>query len=433
MTIVVDASTSTQGQGTGLAVHSRLLVEALASLGVGVEVLYGAPRRGPSTLPAEVAIADVPAPRSRSRYQRLLALVPTVEPPRSRRWPARAQRVELGRVVDLVDSHLPSGQGHALYLENGWQRAWAHFIAYRRLLPIQVPNDVNAVHWSSPLPMYALGARNVYTILDLIPITMPYATTDHVGLHWRLVEQVLERADLVTVPSHATLADLDRIFPFRRPPIEVVPLGIQPPPPDGPEATRVILERVFDLRPQHFFLAVGELQPRKNYARLLDAYLTSGTDLPLVIAGPPGWRYEQELATLERLAKRSPAEAGPSDVRYLGYVPSEHLDALLRSARALLFPSLAEGFGLPIVEAFARSTPVLTAEGGATEEVAGSAALLVDPRSVNAIRDGIVRLAEDDALCKTLSVAGLQRAEDFSLSSFAQRLLAAYRKGGIEA
>jgi len=441
MPIAVDGAALAKSRGTGLSTHARLLAQALLDLGAEVEILYGAPHPGPGDMPAQISIADVPAPASRSRYQRLRSLVPTLEPPRTARWPAAATRVSLGDAINMADSGLLDTGGSALYLRNGFARAWAHFIAYRRLLPVRLPPDVPVVHWSQPLPLYATNAVNIYSVLDLIPLRMPYATTDHVGLHWSLVRENLRHADLVVTPSEATRRDLLDLYNPKRTPIVTLPLGVPAPAPLPPNTWQPILRKAYGLEPDQYFLAVGELQPRKNYERLLDAFLTSTVTMPLVIVGPEGWRAERELEVLAQLAATRGQHAPegtaaddrryPSPVRYLGYVSPAHLDALFRGARALLFPSLAEGFGLPIVEAFARGTPVLTSVGGATEEIAAQAAVLVDPRSTPSLRTAIETLARDTTLCDHLVDAGRRRFADFSTDAFARRLRDTYTATGL--
>ena len=170
------------------------------------------------------------------------------------------------------------------------------------------------------------------------------------------------------------------------------------------------------LSPGGYFVVCGTIEPRKNLVRLVAAHRASGTRRRLVVVGPHGWRAAESLAAIDRsaLAMR------------LAFADRAVVMSLVRHARALLFPSLAEGFGLPIAEAMALGTPVLTTAGGATEEVAGGAALLVDPLDVAAIAEGIDRLDRDDALCASLAAAGLARARAFDSRQYGDRLRAFY-------
>jgi len=156
-----------------------------------------------------------------------------------------------------------------------------------------------------------------------------------------------------------------------------------------------------------FILAVGTVEPRKNYPRLLAAYrrLRGGVLAPpLVIAGRPGWAYGD---TIEKIR----SEPG---VRYLGHVGEATLSALYESAAVLAFPSLYEGFGLPLLEAMAHGLPSVVSTAGALPELAGDAAVLVDPEDVTAIEVGLERALTDRTLRERLSVAGRERARQFT-------------------
>ncbi|MCS7043792.1 MAG: glycosyltransferase family 4 protein [Bryobacteraceae bacterium] len=158
------------------------------------------------------------------------------------------------------------------------------------------------------------------------------------------------------------------------------------------------------LRPYVLFL--GTIEPRKNVDRLLDAWelLPAGIrrDYELLLAGGAGWRCE---ATIERLRR------APAGVRWLGYFPEAQLPELIRGAAMLVYPSLYEGFGLPVAQAMACGTPCVASNVSSLPEIAGDAALLVTPESVEEIRDAIVQLIESPELRRRLSSAGRARAE----------------------
>ncbi len=157
-----------------------------------------------------------------------------------------------------------------------------------------------------------------------------------------------------------------------------------------------------------YVLAVGTLEPRKNLPRLIDA--TAGLDAELRIVGARGW---------------GDVKVDESRVRWLGEVPDEELAVLYRGARCVAYPSLYEGFGYPVVEAMACGTPVVTSTGGATEEIAGGAAVLVDPLETESIRAGIeAAIAHRDELVPK----GLARANAFAPDRFADATVAVYRE-----
>ncbi len=297
----------------------------------------------------------------------------------------------------------------ARHNDGGWQAddvfrsAREGFVLTGRLQSLAIPGGPGIAHWTHPLPLRLRGAINIWTIHDAIPLTSPALTAMRPGRHARLLRAIAARADhLVTVSDHARgelIAALG-LDPGRI--TTVMPAGALAAAaaardPDWPQAS--------------YWIALGRRDRRKNLPRLLDALRASGSRRPLLIVGPAG----DEAADL----------AGPG-VTITGWLPPERVAALLVGARGLLMPSLAEGFGLPIVEAMAAGVPVLTSAGGATEEVAGGAALLVDPSNVRAIAAGISAL-ESDEIARKLATAGRLRAREFTLSAYAERLATLYR------
>jgi glycosyltransferase involved in cell wall biosynthesis len=240
----------------------------------------------------------------------------------------------------------------------------------------------------------------------LRPNEVPWQQRAYFGA---LLGPSLRGAAAVLVPSEATRRDLMDCYRIAGldSRVTMVPEGVSPdvavaPLPPG-------LER-------GFILAVGTVEPRKNYPRLLEAYrrlrresvpiiIGDRPGVPqLVIAGRPGWAYGD---TLERIK----AEPG---VRYLGHVDDATLSALYESASMLAFPSLYEGFGLPLLEAMAHGVPAVVGEAGALPELGEGAVVLVDPEDVASIAAGLERLLADASLRQTLGAAGRLRAADFT-------------------
>jgi glycosyltransferase involved in cell wall biosynthesis len=186
---------------------------------------------------------------------------------------------------------------------------------------------------------------------------------------------------------------------------------------DLPAALLQAAETSSRLCPPGSFICLGPVEPRKNIARLIAAHRASGVTTPLVIIGPDGPRGKDLVP-----------EAAPNGlIRRVAFSPRAAVIRAIAEARALLYPSLAEGFGLPIAEAMALGTPVLTSQGGATEEIAGGAALLVDPLSTASIAAGIAAIDTDAALRARLREAGLRRAPLFSMAAYSARLERFYR------
>jgi glycosyltransferase involved in cell wall biosynthesis len=272
------------------------------------------------------------------------------------------------------------------------------------------------------LPLRGVDARRVVTIHDVTFFRMP----ERYPLPRRLYMQTLTRlsarvADAVIVPSKTVGEDVERSLKLDGRKIHVVyEAAAERYRPVAPEQARAVARRYVD---GDFVLSVGSLEPGKNRARLLEALrmlLQEGLETRLLIAGQPAWRYRGDGELVQRL--------GLEDrVTFAGYVPDADLPALYSAATAFAFPSLYEGYGLPVVEAMACGTPVLASNVSATAEVAGDAALLVDPLHVGAIHDGLRQLLTDAGVRERLRAAGLQRAAQFSWRRAADETVAVYR------
>lgn len=301
--------------------------------------------------------------------------------------------------------------------------SWHHLRrpAVESLIAASIPDDSGRLvaHSPHPLTLPSRKGRSVVTVHDLYFLEHPEQTFAEVRRDYpRLLERSLRDADAVICVSAHTRAHLlerygDSLGDELRRKSFVVPNGIDleffRPDPSGPGAAAGP------------YLAVGRIEPRKNPIRLLEAYARAGTEAPLVWAGAAADDHWQR--TLDDAIDR--LHLGDR-VQVLGYVDRATLRDLYRGARALLYPSLHEGFGLPILEAMACGCPVLTANRTAMPEVAGDAALTVDPESVDAIRLGIEQL-EDPGCRESLREAGFERAKEFSWSRCAQRTVEIYR------
>jgi glycosyltransferase involved in cell wall biosynthesis len=169
-----------------------------------------------------------------------------------------------------------------------------------------------------------------------------------------------------------------------------------------------------------YFLFFGAIEPKKNLGRLIEAYLAADLATPLVIAGPKAWKADAELRLLDSVHGARLLAQGR--IRLLGHLPGSQLMTLVRGAKAVLFPSLYEGFGLPAVEAMALGAPVLASTAGALSEVVSDAGLLVDPYDGEAMTRALRQLDTDGDLRARLRAAGPVRAQAFSLQAYQTRL-----------
>jgi glycosyltransferase involved in cell wall biosynthesis len=237
----------------------------------------------------------------------------------------------------------------------------------------------------------------VVTVHDLAFLRAPDSFTRHgVRVMRRSLERIARHADIVVCPSQATMADLEAAgIGTER--LRLVPLGV-----DATVASPEEIDRVrtrHDL-PSRFVLFVGTVEPRKNLERLAQAVARLDAPLPLVIAGADGWGGAADAV-----------DATSIDARFLGFVADGELAGLYAAASVFAYPSVWEGFGLPVAEAMAQGTPVITSRGVSTAEVAGGAAVLVDPLDVDDIARGLTAALGDR---DRLHVAGRARAAELT-------------------
>lgn len=272
-------------------------------------------------------------------------------------------------------------------------------------------------------PLVSRAAR-VVTIPDTVWITHPEEDVFTYRLWRMLVPRVVRRADRVIAISDAAADDLRRDLGVPHAKLDVIPLGfgspvaVQP----TPEAQ---LRAALELGDGPIVLNVGQKKPHRNLERLIRAMARVrevAPDAVLVLPGPPNATAEQALRDLA-------AAHGLADAVVLpGYVEAADVEGLYAAADVFVLPSLVEGFGLPVLEAMARGVAVVCSDGGAPAEVAGDAALNVDPTSETSIADAVAAVLTDPALRQRLAAAGPARAAAFSWERCATETLDAYRR-----
>lgn len=236
------------------------------------------------------------------------------------------------------------------------------------------------------------------TIHDLTCWTMPELhSAANVRADREFAERVLKRAAGVIAVSETTRRDAIEILGLEPDRIRAIHNGVADAYYEAPEPAP---------RRKPYALFVGTIEPRKNVDRLLDAWESLPAGVrdahDLLLAGGAGWHCE---STVQRL------RAAPKGVRWLGYFPEALLPELIRGAAVLVYPSLYEGFGLPVAEAMACGTACITSTAGSLPEIAGDAALLVNPESAEEIREAVLRLLEHPEERARLGAAGRARAE----------------------
>jgi glycosyltransferase involved in cell wall biosynthesis len=273
------------------------------------------------------------------------------------------------------------------------------------------------------------GLKTVMVVHDLGAEYLPGTHQLKQRLYLKAITKYqLKTATKLIAVSESTKKDLVSKVGIRSENIKVIYEGL-----DSNQYTSVnddalinILNR-YVLKKRKYFLFVGTIQPRKNLARLIQAFndfsLTDKKDINLVLAGSKGWLSEEIYALPKTLGIEK-------KVKFLGHVPDEDLSGIYSGALAFVFPSLFEGFGLPVLEAMACGVPVITSDTSSMPEVAGNAALLINPESGEEIAKSLKKIAENSVLREEMIIKGFKQVKKFSWEKCARETLDFFREVG---
>ncbi|MGH8241971.1 MAG: glycosyltransferase family 4 protein [Steroidobacteraceae bacterium] len=427
--VVIDGFNLSLEKGTGVATYARNLSSSLRDLDCDVGVLYGGPfSAGRSALLREVLFFD-------SQFSAMSRLQLAWRSLRSSLTPSWNRAFEVPVTGAVVSAALASRMPHCdsvwnardLYLKSAAQ--FSHFGVINR---VSMPRKPEVCHWTYPLPLKLRGVPNIYTLHDLVPLRLPYTTLDRKERHLRLLKWICRTAaHIVTVSEHSKrdiveLLGVDPAKVTNTYQAVSIPDEYRLKPEDQVQRE---VESIFGLNFREYFLFFGSIEPKKNIGRMIEGYLASGVETPLAIVGARAWKSKLELRLLQSEDGRPQiAPHAAARIVRLEYASYPLLVSLIRGAKAVLFPSLYEGFGLPILESMLLGTPVLSSNTSSVPEVAGDAGLLVDPYDTRAIADGVRALDDDDALRADLSDRGRRRAALFGEAAYRKRLSAVYEK-----
>lgn len=420
--------------GTGIATYARNLYTVSADLGYDAQGLLNSNRAidRENALLAEIQFSD-------ARNARISKLS---------HYASHALPFLFGSPFGIQTSSLPDG---GIVLHSKVNQALAplsrkyvaklfldtaryHFKRYGTAAKLKVDVTPDIFHTTQALPLRVSGAKNIYTIHDIVPLRLPQTTLDDKKYFLDMIRYLGRTADRIVTVSEASRRDLihfcevpdEKIVNTYQAvsfPDEVLAQAVD-------EAERLV-KHCFDLDARGYFLFFGALEPKKNVGRLIDAFIASGSDRKLIIAGGLGWEYEADLGKIENsrskalLIDRHRIVPDERIIR-LQHLPLFQLTALIRCARAVVFPSLYEGFGLPVLESMLLGAPVITSNVSSLPEVAGDAALLVNPTSIMSIAEAIRKLDADDDLCSELISRGRAQAAIFSSQAYKERVAELY-------
>lgn len=293
------------------------------------------------------------------------------------------------------------------------------------LLEKALPQSVSLIHATDHRIPRLKNRPVVATLHDAIALSH----LDGLRYRWKglrafIFKQTAHWATQIITVSEHSKKEIVKWFGIPEGKITVTPLGV-----DDDWYREVGTDELARVKaayslPDRFFFFVGTLQPRKNIRHIIDAHKSLPQhlrrDVPLIIAGRHGWKCEAEVAELQTCADGT--------MRWIQYIPSQDLLPIFKQATALVWPSLNEGFGLPVLEAFAAGLPVVTSNTTSLPEVAGDAALTVNPESIGEIAEAMQTLASNESLQNDLRTRGRGRAKQFTWDRTARQTIEVYRK-----
>lgn len=428
MRLLIDGYNLALERGTGVATYARNLSLRAHNLGYEITALYGGMHTSSKdALLSEINFFDAAKKSKPSAVNQLQWLANVATAPIG----CKVDEIKLSGAViyDSVINKMPKFD--SLWNSNRlFQRAHLAFQYFNFPTPVKLQHTVDIAHWTYPMPIFAKHALNIYTLHDLVPLRLPHTTLDNKKRYLKMCRWIANTADHIVTVSESSRSDIINLLGVKEDKVTntyqsvSLPLNLINKTRDTVSSE---IQSVFGLTYGAYFLFYGAVEPKKNLSRLIDAYLGSGVATPLVIVGGIGWKSEEELIMLDVLEKLHQSSGRLHRIIKIDYLPQALLINLIRGAKATLFPSLYEGFGLPILESMLLGTPVLCSNTSCMPEIAGAAALQVNPYDIQQIASGIKELDSNSYLRDKLSAAGKLQSTLFNNERYEARLNSMYQ------
>jgi glycosyltransferase involved in cell wall biosynthesis len=432
--VMIDGRNLNLEKGTGVATYARNLSYCLHDLDYQVEVLYGnraAP--GQTELMKEIAFFDSNAGDVPNWLRALRSIKESFLAPLG--YEATIVPITGTVIADTFKSRLPYFD--SIYNSPDLFRKSRGLIGFfKKMHRVYMSSKPDLMHWTYPLPLEIKGIPNIYTLHDLVPLRLPYTTLDNKRRYLKLVSKIAKKSDHIITVSESAKNDIINLLGVAPERVTNTYQAVSIPDKYANKSVEIVqreVEGTFGLEYKNYFLFWGSIEPKKNIGRIIEAYLASGVKTPLVIVGAQAWKSEEELKLLYDDNIRSLVQIGnetrvKNKVIQLSYAPFPLLVSLIKGAKATVFPSLYEGFGLPVLESMLLGTPVISSNTASIPEVAGDAAMLVNPYDTREIADSIRLIDSDEGLRDSLVAKGYIQAGLFSEERYKDKLNSVYSR-----
>jgi glycosyltransferase involved in cell wall biosynthesis len=429
--IALDGHNLALPHGTGVATYAKNLADTISDMNWEAWTLYGAPVSATQkSMLREISFFDYLGGTPVARGKFSLAYSISKEYFRAPLGYTTLEIPQNGIVeVRRFSSRLPKN-ARIFNVNDLFLVARRHFILHKKFLKIRFVEKPDIMHWTYPLPIKAEGVPNIYTIHDLVPLRLPYTTLDDKRYYQRLIKGCVESASRICTVSEKSKEDIVNLFDAKSDHVfntyQAVNTSDFTHLKDISQAEQEV-EGIYNLQPYNYFLFFGAIEPKKNVGRLIEAYLSTKVDAKLVIVGSLAWKSDEEMKLYRAMVKDRRDDPVSERIKIFDYAPRPFLMSLIRCAKAVVFPSLYEGFGLPLLEAMQMGVATMSSTGGSLPEIAGNSSLLVDPYDTSSIAEGFRILDSDSDFRKKLSAFGLERAKNFDSTKYKERLLEIYK------
>lgn len=406
MRILVDSLNLVLSTGTGIATYAGNFITNAAACGHEIDLILGNnwPYSRKPHQPVLLKEALAPAPRPRKicpPIQRLYGELRTCFAPRINDIP-----------IIHEDNGLPVR--HAWQVHQLYRNAMTAYKRFGRFTELDIPG-IDVAHWTSTMPIRVRNAVNVYTIHDMIPVTHPEFVLGNNQLNKNLFQSIGNSADLIFTVSENSKKDIIKSLSCYADKVINTYQSIETDFWKVPSTTSAHLPA--NLVKNGYFLFFGAVEPKKNISRIIAAHCQSHTTLPLVLVASQGWGCDDVWKEIHNYACN-----GSGRCILLQYLPRADLVNIIAEAKSVVFPSLYEGFGLPVLEAMALGTPVIGSTVGSLPEVIGQAGLLVNPLDVQGLANAMDRMEYESGLADSLVHKGKLQADKFSNTAYRKRL-----------
>ncbi len=408
--VLIDAYNLQISQGTGIRTYTNNLIKALNQGGVDISLLYGLYNQSDFTRVLESSVNQSKFANTLNRLQTIWRLI---------------NPSPLALPVENISTQMLTDFDHAgenvkfFNASKCYQTSFIKYKLFKKNSHIKLNQKIDIWHRTYPImPILIDGcACNIVTIHDLIPLKLPNSTSYNTKWFYQAVGQTIQESQGIITDSECSKRDILELYDVDPSKVYVIYPAIsnhkfKP----TPDLLDYYLQK-YQLQQRKYFLSVGMIEPRKNLSRLIDAYLRIDTDFPLVIVGKKGPLWQQELERINDHSK----------IKLLEYIDKIDLSYLYSGAYCLIFPSIYEGFGLPLLEAMGFGCPVIASHASCLPEVCGDAAIYINPYDVSSICSQIELLLGDINLREKLIIAGTKRVEFFSMENYSQALTKTYR------